>query len=168
MMIESGLDVIAVEAEGFFVDVDKPWHILEANRKYIEFLTSSIRENVIPPSSSVSPEAYIRGHVVLGENTHIGPRVVITDNLIVGDNTAITNGAIFTGPAVVGDNCFIYNYPQIGAYTSIGNKCHIGHCAEIEGVILRECLRRSLLRIVWSIWSFSRYRCSYSLWNTKI
>jgi len=134
MMIESGLDVIAVEAEGFFVDVDKPWHILEANRKYIEFLTSSIRENVIPPSSSVSPEAYIRGHVVLGENTHIGPRVVITDNLIVGDNTAITNGAIFTGPAVVGDNCFIYNYPQIGAYTSIGNKCHIGHCAEIEGV----------------------------------
>lgn len=134
VMIESGLTVRAVKTEGFFVDVDKPWHILEANRKYIEFLTGSIRENIIPSSSYISPDAYIKGHIILGENTHIGTRVVITDNIIVGNNTTITNGAIFTGPAVVGDNCFIYNYPQIGSYTSIGNRCHIGHCAEIEGV----------------------------------
>jgi len=134
MMIESGLVVRAVETENFFIDVDKPWHILEANRRYIEFLTGSIRENIIPSSSSVSPDAYIKGHIILGENSHIGTRVVITDNLVVGSSTTITNGAIFTGPAVVGDNCFIYNYPQIGPYTSIGNRCHIGHCAEIEGV----------------------------------
>ncbi|MGB9682017.1 MAG: sugar phosphate nucleotidyltransferase [bacterium] len=134
IMIESGLVVKAVETEGFFVDIDKPWHILEANRRYIEFLTSSIRENIIPSSSSVSSDAYIKGHIILGENSHIGTRVVITGNLIVGSNTTITNGAIFTGPAVVGDNCFIYNYPQIGTHTSIGNRCHIGHCAEIEGV----------------------------------
>lgn len=134
VMIEDGIDVYAVETEGFFVDVDKPWHILEANRKYIEFLTGSITENIVPKSSSISQDAYIKGKVVLGENSHIGPRVVIVDNLIVGNNTTITNGAIFSGPCVVGDNCFIYNYPQIGGYTAIGNRCHIGHCAEIEGV----------------------------------
>lgn len=134
IMIEEGLDVYAIETEGFFVDIDKPWHILEANRRYIEFLCSSIGESVIPDGSTVSQEAYIKGKIILGKNSHIGPRVVIMDNLIVGDNTTITNGAIFTGPSVVGDNCFIYNYPQIGGYTSIGNRCHIGHCAEIEGV----------------------------------
>ncbi|MCX7795959.1 MAG: sugar phosphate nucleotidyltransferase [bacterium] len=134
VMIEQGLNIYAVETEGFFVDIDKPWHILEANRRYIEFLSGSIRENIIPENSTISQDAYIKGKVVLGKNSHIGPRVVIMDNLIVGDNTTITNGAIFTGPAIVGNNCFIYSYPQVGAYTSIGNRCHIGHCAEIEGV----------------------------------
>ncbi|MGC8638166.1 MAG: sugar phosphate nucleotidyltransferase [Athalassotoga sp.] len=134
MMIEDGLEVKAFEVKNFFVDLDKPWHILEANRKYIKFLTESIDKDVVPSSSSVSKEAHIEGHVVLGENSQIGPRVVVMGNLIVGKNTIITNGTIFTGPAVVGDDCFIYNYPQIGSYTSIGNGCHIGHCAEIEGV----------------------------------
>jgi len=103
IMIEEGLNVYAVETEGFFVDIDKPWHILEANRRYIEFLCNSIGENVIPDGSTVSQEAYIKGKIVLGKNSHIGPRVVIMDNLIVGDNTTITNGAIFTGPSIVGD-----------------------------------------------------------------
>lgn len=134
MMIEDGLKVKAVEIKDFFVDLDKPWHILEANRKYVRFLTESIDKDVIPSSSSISKEANINGYVVLGENSQIGPRVVVMGNLIVGKNTIITNGAIFTGPAVVGDDCFIYNYPQISSYTSIGNGCHIGHCAEIEGV----------------------------------
>lgn len=134
MMIEDGLEVKAVEVKDFFVDLDKPWHILEANRKYIKFLTESIDKDVIPSSASISKDAYIKGHIVLGENSQIGPRVVVMGNLIVGKNTTITNGVIFTGPAVVGDNCFIYNYPQIGPYISIGNGCHIGHCAEIEGV----------------------------------
>ncbi|MGC8545151.1 sugar phosphate nucleotidyltransferase [Athalassotoga sp.] len=138
MMIEDGLEVKAVEVKNFFVDLDKPWHILEANRKYIKFLTESIDKDVIPSSSSVSKEAHIEGHVVLGENSQIGPRVVVMGNLIVGKNTTITNGAVFTGPAVVGDDCFIYNYPQIGSYSSIGNKCHIGHCAEIEGVFFED------------------------------
>lgn len=134
VMIEDGIDVHAIETEGFFVDIDKPWHILEANRRYIEFLSSSISEDTIPEGSSICPNAYINGKVILGKNSHIGTGVVILGNLIVGDNTTITNGAVFTGPCVIGDNCFIYNYPQIGGYTAIGNRCHIGHCAEIEGV----------------------------------
>ncbi len=134
MMIEDALEVKGIEVKDFFVDIDKPWHILEANRKYIKFLTESIDKDVIPSSSSVSKDAHIEGHIVLGENSQIGPRVVVMGNLIVGKNTTITNGAIFTGAAVVGDNCFIYNYPQISSYTSIGKGCHIGHCAEIEGV----------------------------------
>lgn len=134
VMIEEGLDVYAIETEKFFVDIDKPWHILEANRKYIEFLSDSIEETKIPEGSSIAQDVFINGKVILGKNSHIGPRVVIMGNLIVGDNTTITNGAIFTGPCIVGNNCFIYNYPQIGGYTSIGDRCHIGHCAEIDGV----------------------------------
>ncbi|MGC8971165.1 MAG: sugar phosphate nucleotidyltransferase [bacterium] len=134
VMIEEGLDVYAIEIENFFVDIDKPWHILEANRKYIEFLSNSIEETKISEGSTIAEDTYINGKVILGRNSHIGPRVVIMGNLIVGDNTTITNGAIFSGPCVIGNNCFIYNYPEIGGYTSIGNRCHIGHCAEISGV----------------------------------
>ena len=31
MMIEEGLEVPVVEATDYLVDLDKPWHILEAN-----------------------------------------------------------------------------------------------------------------------------------------
>ncbi len=36
MMIDESADVLAVETAGYFVDLDKPWHILEANHRVIE------------------------------------------------------------------------------------------------------------------------------------
>lgn len=45
LMINEGIDVLAVEATGFFVDIDKPWHVLEANRRLVDYLSKQIQEN---------------------------------------------------------------------------------------------------------------------------
>ena len=47
IMIDDGQQVLAVETNQFFVDVDKPWHILEANRLVIDYLMSKVEDHQI-------------------------------------------------------------------------------------------------------------------------
>ena len=34
LMVDDGRTVLAVEPTDFLVDVDKPWHVLEANNRF--------------------------------------------------------------------------------------------------------------------------------------
>lgn len=134
LMIDDDINILAVETEGFFVDVDKPWHVLEANRRYVDYLTTQVDENHIANSAKIANSAEINGHVVIGENSVIGPRVVVDGTLIVGENSNITNGAIIKGNTIVGNQCRIRDYCLV-QNSSIGNRCIIGHGAEMSGVL---------------------------------
>lgn len=134
LMINDGIDVLAVEATDFFVDVDKPWHVLEANRRLVDHLSKQIDENKIAEGASISDAADINGKVVLGKNTVIGPRVVVNGTLIAGSNNNITNGAILHGNLYIGNQCRISDYCDIDSST-IGNRCIVGHGAEMSGVM---------------------------------
>lgn len=135
VLIEDARSVLAVPTIEFFVDVDKPWHILEANKKLSDYMMSRIEENQIADSAKISDSAEISGKVVLGENSVIGPRVVIDSNLIAGANNSITNGAILKGNVLVGDRCKIRDYCLVGS-SAIGNNCIVGHGAEMSGVMM--------------------------------
>ncbi len=137
LMIDDGTDVLAIDTKGFFIDVDKPWHVLEANRRYVEFLTAQVNDNHITNTAKISDSAEINGHVVLGENTVIGPRVVVDGTLIAGANNNITNGAIIKGHTFIGDKCRIHDYCLVQS-SSIGNRCIIGHGAEMSGVLFNK------------------------------
>ena len=134
VMIDGGQQVLAVETSQYFVDVDKPWHILEANRLVIDCLMAQVDGHQIDGSASISDAAEIHGKVVLGKNSVIGPRVVVKGGLIAGANNNITNGAILGGHVLVGDHCRISDYCDVGSST-IGNRCVIGHGAEMSGVM---------------------------------
>lgn len=134
LMIDDSTAVLAVETTGFFVDVDKPWHVLEANRKLGDYLANQIEEDSIATGAKISDAADINGHVVLGENSVIGARVVVDGTLIAGANNNITNGAILHGNILVGDRCRISDYCDIGSST-IGARCIVGHGAEMSGVM---------------------------------
>ncbi|MDE0087899.1 MAG: NDP-sugar synthase [Candidatus Poribacteria bacterium] len=134
IMIDDGIEVLTVETTDFFVDVDKPWHVLEANRRLVDYLTKQVDENHIAAGAEISDAAEINGHVVLGENTVIGPRVVVNGTLIAGANNNITNGAILHGNLYIGDHCRISDYCDIES-SAIGNRCIVGHGAEMSGVM---------------------------------
>jgi ABC-type nitrate/sulfonate/bicarbonate transport system substrate-binding protein len=59
--IEAGNPVAAVVAQGSFVDMDKPWHILEANRERVENVAAAIVENQIHPTARIHDGAELRG-----------------------------------------------------------------------------------------------------------
>ncbi|MCG9129697.1 NTP transferase domain-containing protein [Candidatus Poribacteria bacterium] len=134
LMIQDGREVLAVEATDFLVDVDKPWHVLEANNRFVRHLTQQIDTNQLSEGAKISDAADINGNVVLGENTVIGPRVVVNGTLIAGANNNITNGAILHGDIFIGNQCRISDYCDV-ASSSIGNRCIIGHGAEMAGVL---------------------------------
>lgn len=134
LMIDDNIDVLAVETVDFLVDVDKPWHVLEANRRLVDYLSRQIDEHQIADGADVSDSADIHGKLILGENTEIGPRVTINGTLIAGANNRITNGAILKGNIFIGDQCRISDYCEI-QNTTIGNRCIVGHGAEMSGVL---------------------------------
>ncbi len=123
----------AIECNGYFFDIDKPWHMLEANEYMVNHFCNAIKENELAEGATISENATIHGQVKLGKNSSIGDRVVIHGNLIVGDNTIIDNGAIFNGNAIIGDHTAIRNYCMIYDGVSIGTHCIFDHCAEFLG-----------------------------------
>ncbi|NLN17844.1 MAG: NTP transferase domain-containing protein [Firmicutes bacterium] len=135
-MVSAGESVEAVVTEGYFVDLDKPWHILEANQVFLAQASKNLRDSIIPASARISPEADIRGRLVLGENVVIGPRVVVKGDLWVADNTIIDNGAIIGESCYIGSNCRIRDYCLIESHSSIGDSCVVAHCAEFGGVLM--------------------------------
>lgn len=138
VMIDEGQPVAAVETVGYFVDVDKPWHILQANRQVINRLSLELEGNRIHPTARVHDGAEISGRLVLGENAVIGNRVVVEGDLWLGAGAGVTNGAILEGPVVVGAGTAVRHYCQIGGHSSLGSHGVYSHGAEFGGVALEK------------------------------
>ena len=130
-----GNTVPAVTAEFPALDIDKPWHILEANYVFCKHQTSALSQKELAEGAFIDPMAVVKGHVKLGKNSFIGRNCTINGNIIVGDNTAIDNGAIIDGNAMIGDNVEISNYCYISGGSTIGNLCKVLHGAEFSGTL---------------------------------
>jgi NDP-sugar pyrophosphorylase family protein len=137
MMLDEGEPILAVPAPAYHVDLDKPWHILEANYRTIEAMSAQAEGNVIPASAQVHDGAEIHGRLILGEGTSIGNRVVVKGDLWLAAGARVTNGAIVEGPAVIGSGTVVRDYCQIGGHSSLGPHGVYGHGAEFSGVALR-------------------------------
>jgi bifunctional UDP-N-acetylglucosamine pyrophosphorylase/glucosamine-1-phosphate N-acetyltransferase len=137
-MVDAGESVAAVETKDHFVDVDKPWHLLEANGRMAEYRNRKLDKNEIAEGAEISEKADLGGFVRLGKNSRIGKRASIQGNVTIGDNTSITNGAMLGGSIIIGDNCRIRDYCQLGTHSVVGNNCVIGHCAEFGGLLMNK------------------------------
>jgi bifunctional UDP-N-acetylglucosamine pyrophosphorylase/glucosamine-1-phosphate N-acetyltransferase len=113
-----------------WVDIGRPWDLLEANRWAL-----------------MRMDHKVCGHVESGTSL-VGP-------VSVAENARIRSGAYVEGPAFiddesdVGPNCFIRPYTSIGRKVRIGNACevknsvimhnvHVGHLSYIGDSILGE------------------------------
>jgi bifunctional UDP-N-acetylglucosamine pyrophosphorylase/glucosamine-1-phosphate N-acetyltransferase len=121
---------------GYHVDLDKPWHILEANHRVIEDLSGSLQGDAIAPSARIHDGAEIRGRVIAGEGATIGTRVVVGGDLWLAAGARVDNGAILEGPTIVGKDTTVKNYCQIGGHSTLGDRGVYGHGAEFSGVAL--------------------------------
>lgn len=136
MMLAARLPVGSVETVGYHVDLDKPWHILEANFRVIDAMSGALEASIVPEESRIHDGAEIEGHVVLGENCTIGNRVVLRGDVWLGDGAQVLNGAIIDGPAIIGPGTVVRDYALIGGHTTVGPRGIYGHGAEFSGVAL--------------------------------
>jgi bifunctional UDP-N-acetylglucosamine pyrophosphorylase/glucosamine-1-phosphate N-acetyltransferase len=133
-MIEDGREVLAVQTADFHVDIDKPWHILEANHALLDYMSRHIERSEIHPTAKISDNAEIGGKIVVGGNSVIGDGVHIEGNLWLGADSTITRGAIVGANTMVGDRSRLRDYCWVFANAVIGDRCVVQHGAEFGGV----------------------------------
>jgi len=110
MLIEKG-NVGAYSLPSWWLDVGKPWDLLEAN----ELLLGQSKRNI---EGIVEDGAVVKGEVAIGEGT------------IVRSGAYIEGPVFIDRESVIGPNCYIR------AYTSIGKRVKIGNAVEIKNSII--------------------------------
>ncbi|WP_340818828.1 bifunctional sugar-1-phosphate nucleotidylyltransferase/acetyltransferase [Methanolobus sp. WCC4] len=113
MMIDDGLAVGYELLTSDWIDIGRPWDMLDANKVLLENIDNTL-EGII------EPYATLHGTVK------------------VGKDTIIRNGAYIMGPAIIGDNCDIGPNCFIRASTAIGNDVRIGNAVEIKNTIIMD------------------------------
>ena len=135
-MTDAGLEVEALEAEGFLVDLDKPWHILEATEAVLADQSARLEASSIGEGARIAESAEIHGRVVLAPGAVIGERVVVQGDLWLGPGASVTNGSIVGARCAVGRNARVKDHSLLDADTVLGAETICGHGAEFHGVLL--------------------------------
>jgi bifunctional UDP-N-acetylglucosamine pyrophosphorylase/glucosamine-1-phosphate N-acetyltransferase len=136
MIRKDGHDVRAVAADDFFVDVDKPWHIIEANYKAGKHFFDSLESSVIGEGARIEDGADIANgaKLLLGPGALIGKGCRIGGSIALGAGSKITSGAITEPGVVIGGDARCEEYAKVGSGSVIGDGGVLSHCAEFDGV----------------------------------
>jgi NDP-sugar pyrophosphorylase family protein len=94
-----------------WIDVARPWDLLEANRILMTDLETKI-------DGEVSDRATVIGNIQVGKGSRVLP------------------GCYIIGPAIIGENCEIGPTTYLRPSTCIGDKCKIGAAVEIKNSII--------------------------------
>jgi len=97
--------------QGEWLDVARPWDLLEANRMLMARLETRVE-------GEVSEKATVIGSIQVGRGSRILP------------------GSYVIGPAIIGRDCEVGPNAYIRPSTSIGDRCKIGNAVEIKNSII--------------------------------
>lgn len=115
LLIKDGLPVTAAEIPpDDWMDIGRPWDLLEANKRVLQRATLRIR-------GEVEDGAHLVGPVGLGVNARVR-------------SGAYIEGPVFIdGDSDIGPNCYIRPYTSIGKRVRIGNGCEIKNSIVMDG-----------------------------------
>jgi bifunctional UDP-N-acetylglucosamine pyrophosphorylase/glucosamine-1-phosphate N-acetyltransferase len=100
--------------DGGWIDIIRPWHILEANRMLMDLWEG----------------AQIHQSVRMPGNVHIEGAVRIEEKV------TIETGTVLKGPCFIGRGSYIGNNALLRAYTSLGPESTVGYGTELKNCVL--------------------------------
>ncbi|GMW02370.1 MAG: hypothetical protein AMXMBFR84_35060 [Candidatus Hydrogenedentota bacterium] len=135
-MHKAGIPVRSITANDFFVDVDRPWHLLMANRAVLNHTFDSMTGIELGEGASIHDGADVAegAKLKLGPRARIGKGCRIGGNAILEEGSSIINGAILRGGNYIGARTRCEDYGLVGHNTVLGNECVVSHCAEFNGL----------------------------------
>ena len=113
VQIKEGKNVLGLISQDKWIDVGRPWELLELNEHFLE-----------------NAESKIMGKVEEGVTIH-GP-------LILGKDSIVRSGCYIMGPVYIGEGCDIGPNAFLRKYTSIGNNISVGNAVEIKNSIIMD------------------------------
>ncbi len=113
IQITENKPVLGLKSESKWIDVGRPWELLDVN----EHLISKMEED-------------IQGEIEEG--------VTIHGKIVLGKNSIIRSGTYILGPVFIGEGCDIGPNSYLRKYTYIGNDVNVGNAVEIKNSIIMD------------------------------
>ena len=135
LLIEQGHAVRYRNVEEPWIDVGRPWDLLNAN-ELLQQTLGSANQGIIEPfatvegavqigrGSIVKNGAYVTGPVIIGERCEIGPNCYVRPVTCIGDRVRIGN-AVEVKNSIIMDDTKIGHQSYVGD-SVIGERCNFG------------------------------------------
>lgn len=134
LQIDEGKKVLAHETTKEWIDIGRPWELIEVNSKLIGDIKTNIKgkiesgvsihgDIILEEGSIIRSGVYIEGNVYIGKNCDIGPNSYIRGNSYFGDNVHVGN-AVEVKNTIVMENTNISHLTYVGD-SVIGSNCNI-------------------------------------------
>lgn len=134
LQIEDNKKVIGHKTSKDWIDVGRPWELIEVNEELIGKLKTEIKGTVeagavihgevfLDEGSVIKAGVYIEGNVYIGKNCDIGPNSYIRGNTYFGDNVHVGN-AVEIKNSIIMENTNVSHLSYVGD-SVIGSNCNI-------------------------------------------
>lgn len=134
LQIEDNKTAIGHKTSKDWIDVGRPWELIEVNEELIGKLKTEIKGTVeagavihgevfLDEGSVIKAGVYIEGNVYIGKNCDIGPNSYIRGNTYFGDNVHVGN-AVEIKNSIIMENTNVSHLSYVGD-SVIGSNCNI-------------------------------------------
>jgi UDP-N-acetylglucosamine diphosphorylase/glucosamine-1-phosphate N-acetyltransferase len=113
IQITENKSVLGLKSESKWIDVGRPWELLDVNEHFISEMEEDIQ-------GEIEEGATIHGKVILGKNS------------------IIRSGTYILGPVFIGEGSDIGPNSYLRKYTYIGNNVNVGNAVEIKNSIIMD------------------------------
>ena len=133
--------------KGEWIDVARPWDLLEANRILMEDLETDIKGEVseratvigkiqVAKGAKVLPGSYIIGPVIVGEESEIGPNAYVRPSTSIGEHCKV-GAAVEIKNSIIMDHTKVPHLSYVGD-SVIGERCNFGAGTKVANLRLDE------------------------------
>lgn len=134
LQIKDNKTVIGHKTSKDWIDVGRPWELIEVNEDLIGKLKTEIKGTIedgafihgevfLDEGSVIKAGVYIEGNVYIGKNCDIGPNSYIRGNTYFGDNVHVGN-AVEIKNSIIMENTNVSHLSYVGD-SVIGSNCNI-------------------------------------------
>jgi len=139
--------LFAHKLTGEWIDVARPWDLLEANRILMADIESRVEGDVseraelrgpvqVRKGSVVGPGSVVTGPAIIGEDTEVGPNAYIRPSTYVGAGCKVGN-AVEVKNSIIMDGTKVPHLSYVGD-SVIGERCNFGAGTKIANLRLDE------------------------------
>lgn len=134
LQIKDNKTVIGHKTSKDWIDIGRPWELIEVNEDLIGKLKTEIKGTIedgafihgevfLDEGSVIKAGVYIEGNVYIGKNCDIGPNSYIRGNTYFGDNVHVGN-AVEIKNSIIMENTNVSHLSYVGD-SVIGSNCNI-------------------------------------------
>ncbi len=127
----SGDRVCAFQCSEQWIDIGRPWDLLDANEIIMKNINSIFQRKIEAPKFSE-----FRIKLDASKNSEIEKFAVLKGDVHIGENTIVKSGSYIEGPSYIGKNCRIGPNCYIRPYSCILDNVHIGNAVEVKNSIV--------------------------------